>query len=109
MSKVLKRSLMIFGISAVVVGAIFCIVPIDMFDGEVTWDIAGKEFTRPQQISLSYYFGIGVDSEQLKFVKEFHLTKTGWLIAFIMIFGIPGLLSYRYYLKATEKEEPTKD
>lgn len=109
MSKVMKRTLMIFGISVIVVGAIFCLVPIDMFDGEVTWQIAGKEFTRPQQISLSYFFGIGIDSEQMNLVKEFHLTRTGWLIAFIMIFGIPGLLSYRYYLKATEKLEKKED
>ena len=89
----------------VVVGVILCVVPIDLFNGEVTWVVNGEERIVPQNLSLSYFFGIGIDGQNLDYVKSFRLTGQGWLLVFIVIIGIPGLIAYRMYLKATVSKE----
>jgi len=105
MSAAAKKALIVFGIGAVVVAAILCTIPVDLFDGEVVWNINGQEVARPQNLSLSYFFGIGVDAEQLQYVESFRLTGQGWMLVFIFIIGIPGLIAYRMYLKATTSKE----
>jgi hypothetical protein len=32
-------------------------------------------------------------------VKEFYLVKDGIILAIIVLFGIPGIVAYRFYLK----------
>lgn len=105
MSAAAKKALIVFSISAVAVAVILCVVPVDLFDGEVVWSIEGHEFTREQNLSLSYFFGIGVQDAQWEYVDSFRLTAQGWLMVFIIILGIPGLIAYRMYLKATTSKE----
>lgn len=106
MSAPLKKSLIIFGISVVVLTAVFCCVPIDMFDGEVIYKLNGKDIVLKQKLSLSYFFGIGLGETDMSAIKSFRLTGMGWILVFIFIIGIPGLISYRFYLKwTTPKEE----
>lgn len=105
MNAAAKKALIVFGISVVVVGVILCVVPIELFNGEVTWLLNGEEQTFEQNLSLSYFFGIGIEGEQLNYVKSFRLTGQGWMLAFIMIVGIPGLIAYRMYLKGTVSKE----
>lgn len=99
MSAAAKKAFLVFGISVLVVGVALCVIPVELFNGEVTWILNGKEVTYQQNLSLSYFFGIGLDGEQLEYVKSFRLTGQGWMLAFIVIIGIPGLISYRIYLK----------
>ncbi len=105
MSAATKKSFIIFGISVVILTAFFCCVPVEMFDGEVVWTINDQEIVSKQKMSLSYFFGIGLEGDDLSEIKSFRLTVQGWLLVFIFIVGIPGLLSYRYYLKATTPKE----
>jgi hypothetical protein len=105
MSPAAKKAFLVFGISTVVVAIILCVVPVELFNGEVTWIMNGEEKTYTQNLSLSYFFGIGVDEAQLKYVKSFRLTGQGWMLAFIFIVGIPGLIAYRLYLKNSSTEE----
>lgn len=105
MSAAAKKAFVIFGISVVVVTIMLCCIPIELFDGEVVWLSNGVEVVREQQLSLSYFFGIGIDPEQMNYVSSFRLTGQGWFLVFIIIIGIPGLISYRMYLRDTSKKE----
>jgi len=106
MSAPLKKSLIIFGISVVVLTAVFCCVPIEMFDGEKVFEVNGQEIVVKEKLSLSHFFGIGLEEANLDLAKSFRLTGMGWILVFIFIIGIPGLISYRFYLKwTTPKEE----
>jgi len=105
MSAAAKKAFIVFGISVVVIGVALCLVPVELFNGEVTWILNGKEVTYEQNLSLSYFFGIGIEGEQLEYVKSFRLTAQGWLLAFICIIGIPGLISYRIYLTNSGDKE----
>lgn len=105
MTAATKKALIIFGISTTVVAAILCCVPIELFDGEVVWKINDQEVVSKQSLSLSYFFGIGLGDTDLSSVRDFRLTAQGWMLVFIFIIGLPGLLSYRFYLKATAPEE----
>lgn len=99
MNAPLKKSLFIFGISVVVLTALFCLLPIEVFDGEVVTKVNDKEVVMPTKLSLSYFFGIGVDPSSLAAIETFRLTGMGWILVFIFIIGMPGMISYRLYLK----------
>lgn len=103
MSAEFKKSLIIFVIGSVVVTLVLCLLPIRVFDGEAIWISAGNEIVLSQQISLSYFFDIGIDKEYFAMVEGFRLTGKGWMLAFIFIIGIPALISYRFYLKGSQK------
>ncbi|GAB5416678.1 MAG: hypothetical protein Crog4KO_21670 [Crocinitomicaceae bacterium] len=105
MSAAAKKALIVFSISTVVIAVVLCVIPVDLFNGEVVWNINGQQITREQNLSLSYFFGIGVEEVQWKYVDSFRLTAQGWLLVFIIIVGIPGLIAYRMYLKATTSKE----
>lgn len=108
MSAAAKRAWIIFGISVVVITAALCLIELPMFDGEVTWISGGREYTVAQQLSLSYFFGIGLEDADLTMVKEFSLTGQGWLLVFIFTVGLPGLIAYRIYLGKTKRETEEK-
>lgn len=109
MSRAAKKGWIIFGIGSVVVALILFLIPTPIFDGEVTWNVASKSVTLKQRLSLSYFIGIGVEDQQLAYVDHFRLTAQGWLLAFIFILGLPGMIAYRFYLKdvlAKDKKPP---
>lgn len=105
MNAPVKKALIIFGISVVVLAAFFCCVPVEMFDGEIIYKVNDKEIVLPHKLSLSYFFGIGLEEAGLKAAEMFRLTTMGWVIMFIFIIGMPGLVAYRFYLKWTTPKE----
>ena len=104
MSAAARRSWIIFVISVVVITMALCLIEIPMFDGEVTWISGGREYTVSQQLSLSYFFGIGLEENDLTMVKDFNLTFQGWFLVFIFTIGLPGLIAYRLYLAKTKNQ-----
>lgn len=109
MSAAAKKSLIIFAISSVVVALALCLLPVEFFNGEVTWTINDTTITRDHSLSLSYFFGIGLEDTLVELADSFRLTAQGWILVFIFIFGIPGLISYRMYITSTTSKEKKED
>lgn len=84
------------------ISSILFFVPINLFDGEVHFNINGNKFVSETKMSLSYFIGLWLPAEQLKDVESFNLTKGGWALAIIFTIGFPALLAYRAYLKKTK-------
>lgn len=105
-----KKYLLIFLICSLVVAAIFFLIPINLFDGEIVLENTNGVALQPikTKLSLSYFIGIGASAEDLKGVKDFYLLPMGYFFAFLMIFGLPALISYRIYLKNQNKKNKDK-
>lgn len=105
MNPAFKKSVIIFTVCSIILLVILFLIPINLFDGEIIYNVNGLEFTREARLSLSYFIGIGANPEQLKDVVEFHLTSKGIFLALIVTLGIPFLIAYRTYLKATTPQK----
>lgn len=105
-----NRYLLIFAICSLVVAAIFFLIPINLFDGEVILENTNGTAFPPikAKLSLSYFIGVGVSSDDLKGVKDFYLLPMGYFFAFLLIFGLPALISYRINLNNKNKEQSKK-
>ena len=77
------------------IAALFFFVPIEMFDGEVTYTVHGVEKTIDYKLSLSYFIGIGTESAGLNDVVNFQLKPMGYFLAFLMIIMLPFLIAIR--------------
>ena len=105
MSAATKKSLIVFIVSSVIVAIVLCVLPVEFFDGEVTWTVNETTITKDQNLSLSYFFGLGLEDSNLQYADSFRLKGQGWMIAFIFIFGIPGLIAYRMYITSSSSKE----
>ena len=99
----MKRSILIFFACALGVAAIFFLIPINLFDGEIVFEVNGVEFTSKAKLSLSYFIGIGANEEQTQDVKDFYLLPMGYLMVFLMIVALPAIITYRIHLKNKQK------
>ena len=99
MNPVLKRSLIIYGGLVVLLAVIFFTIPVALFDGVVQYESGIQSFSHETPIPLSYFLGFGAEDMKAANVKDFHLTMTGFILAFVLILGFPGLIAYRYYLR----------
>jgi hypothetical protein len=95
----LKKPVIIFLGSTILLLVIFFLFPINLFDGVIVEQRGIQEFVHERPLSLSYFIGIGYDPEDMEFVKDFYLTGKGYFMAFIFTIGLPLLLAYRIYLK----------
>lgn len=100
----MKRYLLIFLVCMLAIAAIFFLIPINLFDGEIVFEANGHEFTEKAKLSLSYFIGIGANEEQTQGVKDFYLLPMGYMIAFLVIFVLPAIITYRIYLKNQPKK-----
>jgi hypothetical protein len=50
-------------------------------------------------LSLSYFVGLGYNPEDMIGIKSFHLKPGGYVLAALLILGIPGLIAYRVNLR----------
>ncbi len=103
MSPRVKKSLLIFVLGTIVVSAILFLINVPMFDGEMVLDRGLGREVLPVQLSLSYFIGIGYNPAENTDVVDFYLKPEGWLLAFLFIIGIPGLVAYRIYLGKRKK------
>jgi len=72
--------------------------PINLFPGIIEINQGRASLEAP--LSLSYFIGLGYDSKDLEElqVTSFYLTTKGYILAFIFILGLPGILSYASYV-----------
>ncbi len=98
-----RKALFWFLLSFVVFLLIFFLLPINIFDGEIVLRTGMGDQIIPRKLSLTYFLGLYHDPEAMEYVKSYHLTKQGILLAVLIIVGIPALLAYRSYLSNTKK------
>jgi hypothetical protein len=105
MEKVFKKPFLVFAIFSGILAAIFFLFPISIFDGEIAVENGLQSFTTDFKLSLSNFIGIGNERLEGRSIVDFYLKPQGYMIAGIMIFGMPGLFAYRMYLKVSNKPE----
>lgn len=99
MKKHYRFPLIIFLGISFLLALIFFTLPINLFDGIIVKENGLSSYELESPLSLSYFIGLGYDEADMVGVTDFYLTMKGKLIAVIFIFGFPGLLAYRIYLK----------
>ena len=106
MKQKFKNPWFVFALGVIISSCIFFLFPINLFDGEIVFQSAVKTWKVKANISLSYFIGIGAEKEQLAQlgVKDFYILPKGYIFAFIVILGLPGLWAYRVYLKGTKQD-----
>ncbi len=76
----------------------FLLFPINIFDGEIIYKQGLVTMTEKRPLSLYFVSGLEYSKDELKGIKEFHLSPKGYLMAFLFIIGIPALTAYRVNL-----------
>ena len=107
MKQKLNNPWFVFALGVIISSCIFFFIPINLFDVEIVFQIGMKTWKEKANISLSYFLGIGAKKEQLELlgVKDFYLLPKGYILALIVILGLPGLWAYRVYLRGNKKSE----
>ena len=100
-----KKPIAIFLATVVILGLMFFLFPINLFDGKIVYQEGLKEYTLDAPLSLSYFIGLGYDEADMAGVKSFYLTTKGIIMAVIFTLGFPALLAFRVHLRNTK---PTK-
>lgn len=96
-----QKPIIVFGLTSLILALLFFTLPINLFDGIIVKQDGLQEVQFEAPLSLSYFIGLGYSEADLEGVT-FYLLPKGYLVAGILLFGIPGLLAYRIYLKATK-------
>jgi hypothetical protein len=101
MKQKFKNPIFVFAFGVIITFTIFFLFPINLFEGEIVFEIGMKTWKEKANISLSYFIGIGAGKEQLEQlgVKDFYLLPRGYMLACIVILGFPGIWAYRTYIR----------
>ena len=100
----LNKPIVIFFATLFVLAAVFFLLPINLFNGEIVYQNKLQEVAIQAPLSLSYFIGLGYDEADMVNVKDFYLLPAGYALAITFLVGIPGLLSYRIFLKNKTKK-----
>lgn len=92
--------LFIFLIGFLVLGGVFFVFPINLFDGMIILENGLQTIEKEVPLSLSYFVGMGLNEGDLLGVKDFYLLPKGIAMVGVIWIGIPALLAYRFYLKS---------
>jgi hypothetical protein len=95
----LKKPIVIFFLSFVLIALPLFLLPLNLFKGEIVYKQALVEQKVAAPLSLSYFIGIGYDQQDMVGVKEFYLVKDGIILAVLFLIGIPAIIAYRFHLK----------
>lgn len=95
----MKKPLVIFLIGSFSLALLFFTLPINVFDGVILYENGIQELKIERPLSLSYFIGLGYDSEDMVGIKTFYLTAKGIFMALVFIVGVPALIAYRFHLK----------
>ncbi len=101
----LKKYVPVFLITFIVISLLLFIFPINLFDGEIIYQSGIQERVIKAPLSLSYFIGLGYDESDMVGVKSFYLLPVGYLMAFLFLFAIPALVSYRVQLGKSKKQQ----
>ncbi len=80
-------------------------LPINLFPGEVSYKSGMVEVVDDAPLSLAYFIGMGYEQSEMDVITDFRLKPQGFLLAFLIVLGIPGLIAYRIHLKRRSTEE----
>jgi hypothetical protein len=99
MKSVLQKPIYVFLISMLLVALPLFLFPINLFQGVIVYQEGLVETTVQAPLSLSYFVGIGYNPDDLMGIKSFYLKPGGYVLAALLILGIPGLIAYRVNLR----------
>lgn len=99
------RPIAIFIVTVLILGLVFFLFPINLFDGKIVYQEGLKEFTVDAPLSLSYFIGLGYDEADMGNVQSFYLTWKGMMMACIFLLGFPALLAFRVHLRNTNPKK----
>lgn len=99
------KPIVIFVVMSLILATLFFTLPINLFNGKIVVENGLQELVIDRPLSLSYFIGLGYDEADMVGVKDFYLTGTGKMMAFIFILGFPAILAYRFYLKSTSNKD----
>lgn len=93
-----QKPFLIFILLVFIIAIPLCIFPFNLFAGEII-EVNGLVVNKIQApLSLSYFFGLGFNPDDMENVQDFYLLPSGYITAFALILGLPGLLAYRVSL-----------
>ena len=98
-----SKYILTFLICFVLIALPLCVFPINFFPGVIVQDISGTDVSIEAPLSLSYFFGMGLNEGDLDGIKGFYLTKQGWILAVCILICLPALITYRVYLRNKNK------
>jgi hypothetical protein len=79
-------------------------LPINLFPGEITYQKGIRTYTITEtNLSLSYFIGLGLNPGDLDDVASFRLSLGGYALALCYLGLLPGVITYRIYLKRQKK------
>ncbi|MFM7664747.1 MAG: hypothetical protein ACKO68_09500 [Bacteroidota bacterium] len=79
-------------------------LPINLFPGEITYQKGISTYTITEtNLSLSYFIGLGLNPGDLDDVASFRLSLWGYALAVCYLGLLPGVITYRIYLKRHKK------
>jgi hypothetical protein len=99
MKSVLQKPIYVFLISMLLIALPLFLFPINLFQGVIVYQEGLVETTVEAPLSLSYFVGMGYNPGDLMGIKSFHLKPGGYVLAALLILGIPGLIAYRVNLR----------
>ena len=104
MNRLITRPIFVFFALSGILALVFCLFPINLFDGVIEYVEPRRSYSINAPLSLSYFLGLGYDEADMVHVSTFYLTPKGMIMAAIFIFGFPALAAYRIHLKSVSKE-----
>jgi hypothetical protein len=94
-----KKPLFVFLVSMILIALPLFLFPINLFQGVIVYQEGLVETIAEAPLSLSYFIGLGYSPDDLMGIKSFYLKPGGYLLATLLILGIPGLIAYRVNLR----------
>jgi hypothetical protein len=101
----LNNPFLIFFIAVLIIAIPLFIFPINLFDGVIIMKNGLSETKIDAPLSLSYFIGLGYNSQDMEGIKDFYLLPKGYLLAFCIILGCPAIVTYRIFLAQKKKKK----
>ena len=95
MKQLLHKPLALFFVLALALALPLCTLPINLFSGMVVYGSGAAAIKVDAPLSLSYFFGLGYNEEDMVGVTNFYLNARGYLLAICFLIGVPALVTYR--------------
>lgn len=99
MKELLRKPIFVFFMVMLLIALPLFLFPINLFEGEIVYQIGALEHVEQAPLSLSYFIGIGYAQEDMYGIKDFYLTTKGYILAALLIIGFPALLAYRVKMR----------
>ncbi|MFA7272549.1 MAG: hypothetical protein WC044_01700 [Crocinitomicaceae bacterium] len=85
------------------------IFPINLFEGEIVYQIGIQHSVIKAPLSLSYFIGLGYDPADMVNIKSFYLLPFGYAMVAVFLIGIPVLIAYRVHLGKLKNKQHEKN